>query len=232
MKKIFFALLIATVSLQAQPENAIVAINNGPYITVFDLSLSDHTFIAGWTTAAYVVSLLLAKGVCLLTGIAHIEEKLYPHTGRVYAEYTTSPLGTQLERAMTTALTAYEAFSLYKAHLPHNSFSDDQKKLIDTVIDSPSQEVLLERLDQLFLKEKFSRVAAFVALSELVEKLVSVRTLMNRVNPQRFALISATIDVNITALNQALYVIKAQPTWHADSNGYNLEYADKKFRTL
>lgn len=236
MKKLTLALLASTVltaSVQARlekiaPQNAIVAIKAAPHLTATDLGGWDYASVAGWTAGSGLLGWMLSTGFSILIRTSNFGYETYynSRTGRqerMLEDLHHTTAGKCIIVAGTTAATLAGAYYAYKSKLPHNIWTEDHENLLNIVLNTTTEAELLTQIDQFFFKERYSRPVAFTKLSEILEKLTRARDAYVRVDAQHFTATIAVINNNMTALNNAMLIIKAQPTWLTESNAHTLE---------
>lgn len=235
MKKLTLTLLLASSIIHVQArtntvpaKNAIIAIKEAPQLTAKDLAALDYAKVAGWTTLAGFGGWLLSTGFSVVVRASHFEYREYRdrYTGErrvALDEFRSNAIGKIIITGGTVAAAAVGAYYAYKSKLPHNFWTEDHENLLNIVLESSTEKEFLTAIDQFFFKERYGRPVAFAKLSEILEKLTQAKDAYIRVNPKQFAYTINVIKDNITALNNAMLIIKAQPTWLTESNAHTLE---------
>ncbi len=235
MKKLILMLLLVP-TLQARPprvplKNAINEIKKAPTLTLKDLEAWDFASIAGWSAASGFGGWMVSTGLSLLVRASYFtlawENKEW--NGRGWNQtvarrmYVRNNIGAAIEAAGTATAAALGAYYAYKSRLPQNFWTENDINLLDIVLTSATDEELLTRIDQFFLREKFGRPVAFMQLLELLEKLTRVKTLYTRAGTINFAPALAAIEDSSNAIDRTMLLIKSQATWLTESNAHTLE---------
>lgn len=131
------------------------------------------------------------------------------------------------EKIITPASFAFWAKAIFDQQTPEGiSYNANKTGLLNSLLESSTQEEITNTLDRTFVSENFPRTAAFKELNFIRDSLKRVYELviaLQATKPNRnFEEVKAALSANISLVEATLLLIKSDIRWFEECNATNL----------